>query len=449
MVGAMATVTAPSGRLPAPTTALRRRVRVPLARRLTFGNRSRFLHAVLAGAAVVALIVGQAATMAGILLTPRWVRATGASVWMTTSAGRPGWSPVPAGIAAKAAGIDDVVSVTAVTRQMGEVVVTGEANDAILVSWDAGTLRAPLVSGRSPAKADEVVLDTGFAASRGIGIGSGIALRIGDHSKEMEVVGLGRNLSLLSYQVVLCVPDAIRAVFGADDTGQGSHLEAGPKPNSLALRVAPGREEEVLQRIRSMTDLVGSVDAHSAAHEEHLVLANTAAPFLPVLGAVVGLVIGLGCVVMALLLLGMVGEATGDYATLAAIGAGSARLGRLVLAQCLLAAVSAGLLGVGAGAALVAVMQRAMPMLPLACTPSVLAAGMGVAITMGVVASLAPLRSLRSVEPHRCSEHDQGRGPRSIGGDDAGTTVDGGSPPPVRGRRTAHPRRRPHQCLAG
>lgn len=419
------------------------------------------MHAVLAGSAVVALVVGQAATMAGLLLTPRWVRATGASVWVTTAADRPGWTPVPAGLAGKVAAIDGVESVTGVTRQMAEAVVTGEANAAILVAWDPGTLDAPLVAGRSPAKGDEVVLDAGFAAGRGVGLGSSIALRIGDHSTEVEVVGLGKDLSLLNYQVVLCVPDVIRTVFGTGRSGAASEAAAGdlerlassldaagaplrdaegplgwtsgadklaaarevlrtasgdavraaaalraaadlvssPETNSLALRVSPGREEEVAKRIRSMPEFLGSVDAHSAAHEEHQVLATTAAPFLPVLAAIVGLVLGLGCVVMALLLLGMVGEATGDYATLAAIGAGGARLARVVFTQCLLAAVSAGVLGIAVGAALVAAMRRAMPMLPLACTPSVLGAGIGVAVAMGVVASLAPLRSLRRIEP--------------------------------------------------
>lgn len=457
----MATLTATSRMPHVPTAAWRPRARVPLARRLTIGNRSRFLHAVFAGAAVVALVVGQLATMAGLLLTPRWVRATGASVWVTTAAGRPGWSPVPAGLAARVATIDGVESVTEVTRQMAEAVVTGETNAAILVAWDAGTLDAPLVAGRSPAQADEVVLDAGFAAGRGIGLGSAMALRIGDHSTEVEVVGLGRNLSLLNFQVVVCLPGAIGTLFGASGAGSASgaatddldrladsldategplrdaegplaltsaagkltaarealqtssgdarraaaslraatELVAAPEPNSLALRVAPGREEEVAKRIRSIPELLGSVDAHPASHEEHLVLANTAAPFLPVLAAVVGLVLGLGCVVMALLLLGMVGESAGDYATLAAIGAGGARLSRLVFAQCLLAAVSAGVVGVAVGAALVAGMRQAMPMLPLACTPSVLGAGIGVAVAMGVVASVVPLRSLRRIEP--------------------------------------------------
>lgn len=419
------------------------------------------MHAVLAGAAVVALVVGQVATMAGLLMTPRWVRATGASVWVTTAASRPGWTPLPAGLAEKVAGIDGVESVTGVTRQMAEAVVTGEANAAILVAWDPGQLDAPLLTGRTPTKSDEVVLDAGFAAGRGVGLGSSIALRIGDHASEVEVVGLAKGLSLLNFQVVLCVPDVIRTIFGTGSAGVASTAAVGdlerlasaldaagtplrdaegplgwtsgaeklaaarealetasgdavrasaslravedlvspPEANSLALRVAPGREEEVAKRIRSMPELLGSVDAHSAAHEEHLVLATTAAPFLPVLAAIVGLVLGLGCVVMALLLLGMVGETTGDYATLAAIGAGGARLARAVFAQCLLAAISAGVLGVAVGAALVAVMQRAMPMLPLALTPSVLSAGIGVAVAMGVVASLAPLRSLRRIEP--------------------------------------------------
>lgn len=459
MVSAMATITATAHRILA-LPPLRRGARVPLAWRLTLGRRARFAHAVLAAASVVALVVGQVATMAGLLRTPRWVRATGASVWVTTSAGRPGWTPLPTGLAERVGTIDGVESVTPVTRQMAEIVVTGEPNAAILVAWDPGALRAPLVSGREPASAGEIVLDAGFAAARGIGLDSATTVRIGDRASDMRVVGLGRDLSLLNYQVVLLLPAAVATIFGdpgasaagaaSDDLDrlaasldaaagpareaegptamystapklaaareamgvaagdarraavslrEAEDLVSAPKANSLALKVAPGREEEVARRIRSMSDLVGSIDAHSAAHEEHQVLETTAAPFLPVLAAIVGLVLGLGCVVLALLLLGMVGESAADYATLAAIGAGRGRLSRVVFAQCLIVAVSAGVVGAAIGAGLVVLMRRLMPMLPLACPPVVIGIGIAAALAMGVLASLPSLRSLGKLQP--------------------------------------------------
>jgi putative ABC transport system permease protein len=236
--------------------------------------------------------------------------------------------------------------------------------------------------GRAPRGLREVALDRVAAWRFGIGVGDTVFVA----GRRLRVAGLTRGTNILATQFLFADFDAAAIAAGAP--GKASFLVARLAPRAAADSVAHAIEER-------FPALQAFSRARFLANNQREVTAG----FLPLLGLIAILGIVAAAVLVGLLLHGVVEERRGDIAVLLALGADVESVGVGMIAHAL-GLVALGVVAGSAGAwALAAILDRMLPVVPLAVSARDAIAISLLFLMAGLIAALVPVFSLRHVDP--------------------------------------------------
>jgi putative ABC transport system permease protein len=352
---------------------------VPLARRLLLRNRGGLLVTIAGVAATVSLLLFLFAVHAGVKDgSTRYVRTADVDVWIAQKGSDniiKSSSFVPASLAHRVAAIEGVEAASPLVRVISKAEINGQLTSTLfLFGFDPHTrLGAPegVVLQRG-----EIALDESFARKYHLAVGD--TLTIQRHPFRIARFTSGTN-ALLSQFGFLRFEDAA-AVLGIADTA------------SFILVRGDGN---AATRIReAFPDVaVHEKEAFVRHHDEEL-----DAGVLPVFVGLAAFGAAAGGLIIALMLYSSALERRDDYATLKALGAGHRYLLRLVVAQSLLVTFAGSVAGALFTLAITPLLLRAIPTLVLLYLPHH-AILFPVALLLGAVAAVAPLRVLRRIYP--------------------------------------------------
>lgn len=355
---------------------------VPLARRLLFRNRGGFLVTVAGVAATVSLLLFLFAVHAGVKDgSTRYVRTAGVDIWIAQKGSDniiKSSSFVPASLAARVARIDGVTAASPLVRVISKGEIRGRHTSTLfLFGFDPETkLGAPNDVELQPG---EIVLDESFARK--------YALRVGDtlmiQRRPFRIAGLSQGTNALLSQFGFVRFHDGAAILGIQDTA------------SFILVRTKGDRAAVAQRIREALPgvAVHEADDFTRYHDEEL-----DSGVLPVFFGLAAFGAAVGGLIVALMLYSSALERRDDYATLKALGAGHRYLLRLVVGQSLLVTIAGCIAGVLFMCAITPLLLRAIPTLVLLYLPRH-ALIFPVALAIGALAAVAPLRVLRRIYP--------------------------------------------------
>jgi predicted lysophospholipase L1 biosynthesis ABC-type transport system permease subunit len=232
----------------------------------------------------------------------------------------------------------------------------------------------------------EIVIDHAFARRAGVGLGDTVTLA----GHALTVSGITDDTNLLVTQYCFVALRDLVAAVGLGDIA-----------SFFLVRAAPGWGRDLARRVESRIDGVAAFDRETfiANNREEI-----ESGFLPVLWAIALLGLVVGGSIVAIMTYAAVLEKREDYVLLAAIGAGAAVRFSVVLQQAMVAAVTGGIVGVGA----LVVLQSTLPMLVpelqlrleawicvLAIVGAMAMAAAGAVIPGRVATRFAPLEALR------------------------------------------------------
>lgn len=361
---------------------------VPLARRLVWHDRTRFLITVGGVGFAVVLILFLGAVYQGVRIESNgYVAGRPVSVWVaqdnTTNIIRSssflrGWRRD------SLARLEGVAHVTPILRLITTAEMpAGHATLFVIGVAPGDTAAAPaLVAGRQVRDSGEVVLDQAFA--RKFHLTPGDTLRL--QERPYCVTGLSTGTNAVITQFAFIPLRDAHDMLGFQDVASFFLVTGRPgvSPDTLVARI-----RGAMRRVNVFTQ-AQFVDNNLAEMQSGL---------LPVLATVAifgGLI---GVAVLALLLYGAVIERREDYALLKALGAGRRAVRNLVLRQAIVAVTGGFAIGLAAYAALMPLVLRLVPQLALSLSPAAVALTFGAALLMGLGGALLPIARLHRVYP--------------------------------------------------
>jgi hypothetical protein len=238
------------------------------------------------------------------------------------------------------------------------------------------------VKGRAPRSGDEVALDKAAAHRLKVGVGDTIEF-IGSR---VVVAGLTTGTNILATQFVF--GDLARVAEGSHSEGRASFV---------LIKLAPGADRE-----RIIGAIEGRSPALRAFTREEFVESNereVADGFIPLLALVTALGVGAAALLVGLLILSVVDERRGDIAVLMALGTEARAVGQGMLAQATALSLKGAIFGVALSYGLNAVLETALPTIPLRISTLDVALIAGLFIMTGSVAALAPVVRLSAIDP--------------------------------------------------
>ncbi|HYH06047.1 MAG TPA: FtsX-like permease family protein [Thermoanaerobaculia bacterium] len=351
---------------------------VPLARRLLLRNRGGLLVTIAGVAATVSLLLFLFAVHAGVKDgSTRYVRTANVDVWIAQKGSDniiKSSSFVPASLAKRVAAIEGVEAASPLVRVISKAEIGGRLTSTLfLFGFDPQTrLGAPDGVRLQPG---EIVLDESFARKYELDAGDTLTIQ----RRPFRIVRLSQGTNALLSQFGFLRFEDAAAILGLHDTA------------SFILVRGKGTAERIR---RALPD----VAVHESAdfvryHDEEL-----DAGVLPVFFALAAFGAAVGGLIIALMLYSSALERRDDYATLKALGAGHRYLLRLVLAQSLLVTIAGSVAGALFTLAITPLLLRAIPTLVLLYLPRH-AILFPVALAIGALAGVAPLRVLRRIYP--------------------------------------------------
>jgi len=237
-------------------------------------------------------------------------------------------------------------------------------------------------AGRPPKGRHQIALDRAAAWKLGVGVGDTVVLG----GRKILVSGLTRGTNILATQFFFVDLTAAAAIAGVTD-----------KASFLVVRLDPAFDPARVAREigdRFPEDMVFTRGEFLANNEREVT-----AGFLPLLTLIATLGIAAASLLVGLLVHGVIEERRTDFAMLIALGASGRSLTMGVLRYAL-TLVSIGVItGCGTAWALEALLDWRIPVIPLSVAPRD-AIGVAVLFVMtGLVAALAPLISLQTIDP--------------------------------------------------
>jgi len=355
---------------------------VPVARRLLFRNRGGLIVTVAGVAATVSLLLFLFAVHAGVKDgATRYVRTTGVDIWIAQKGSDniiKSSSFLPASLADEVSTIDGVAQASPLVRIISKADVRGRLSSTLfLFGFDPETkLGAPK---DIALKQGEIVLDESFARKYELGVGDTLTIQ----RRPFRIAALSQGTNALLSQFGFVRFDDGAAILGIDGIA------------SFILVRTRGDRGDVARRIREALPNVAvhESDDFTRYHDEEL-----DSGVLPVFFALAAFGAAVGGLIVALMLYSSALERRDDYATLKALGAGQRYLLRLVLRQSLFVTVLGCILGVVFMFAITPLLLRAIPTLVLLYLPRH-ALIFPMALAIGALAAIAPLRVLRRIYP--------------------------------------------------
>ncbi|MSQ11210.1 MAG: ABC transporter permease [Dehalococcoidia bacterium] len=260
----------------------------------------------------------------------------------------------------------------------------GKEVNTFLVGYEPDTgLGGPVrvVSGRGVAAPGEIVVDTVFARSNGLKVGSQLSVL----DRPFTVVGISTEENRFVNQYSFVLQDDAREAL----TSRAFNNYCLVKTASNAAREAVKNAIDALPRVQAITK----------KEFKELSRGIIDSTFLPIIIVLVAIGIAVGTAVIRLTIYTGTVEKSREYAVLKEVGASNWRLYRIVLEQALLAS----LIGYGVGVAVsfgaIALIEREVPAFLTAVRAADLASILGIALGVAIVASAVPLRRMLSLDP--------------------------------------------------
>jgi putative ABC transport system permease protein len=362
---------------------------IPVARRLLLRNRGALTVTVAGVAVTVALLLFLIGVHDGVKDgSTRYVRTAGVDIWVS---GRnsdnilKSSSFLPSATAERIAAIEGVAVASPLLRVITKGETAGRRTSTLFIlAFDPVTkLGAPRTMGEGTADLAprEIVLDHSFVAKSGLKLGSALDIQ----GTRFRVAGISEGTNPLVSQFGFTRIDDAAELLGLRSTA-----------SFIVVKIESGADRgRVAGRIRAQFPGLAVYEApdFTRSHEEEM-----ESGVLPVFAAAAVFAAVVCAFIVALMLYNAVLERREDYATLKALGAGQRYLLGLVIAQALLV-TAAGCLG---GAALIAivtpVLLRAVPVLAIQFTPSMLLV-LPLALVVGALAAAVPIQLLRRIYP--------------------------------------------------
>ncbi len=356
---------------------------VPVARRNILADRRRLAISTLGVGLAVALILLLQGLWSGVLAqVSAYQTNVGADLFVTEAGVRsPSESALPVQAAEQVRRVPGVQAADAVTLRSVILEMGGVKEAVVVVGFRPGGLGGPwnLATGRNVRTGGELVIDEGLADDHGIRLGQ----RIEVLGTSFRVVGLSaRTRTFVGGGYVFVSEDDAEALFGSAGTASAVLVRTGdPRAVSGAIRAETGLEVNTAGQT--------ALDARDAYDK--------------VLGAPLRLMIliafAAGTFTVALTAYSAVVDGLREYGIAKAMGAGRARLFRIVLGQTLLLAA----LGTVAGYVLFLVGSRilvlAMPQFLVEVPTATLGAVVVAAGAMALLAAIVPTRRVIRLDP--------------------------------------------------
>ncbi len=325
-----------------------------------------------------------------------------------------------------AAVLDDVAAFEGVDRASGGVAgfaqlvgpdgepIGGQGPPTLGFSWteDPGfnPLRIAPENGRSPERADEIVVDVATATRHGLAVGDEIVVLTLVGPGTYRIVGLanfGDEDSLAGATLTAFTLAEAQRVFGLEGRLSSIDVAAadGVDPRALAtdLDAALGTEVEAVTADQADAEQLADI-------AEGLGFLNTA------LLAFAGVAIFVGAFIITNTFRIIVAQRTRELALYRAIGATGRQVTAMVLIEALAVAVVASTVGIGGGVILSEILASAMNALgfslpdgPLTVLPRTVVVGLAVGIGVTLFAALLPARKASKVPPIAALRDDAAR----------------------------------------
>lgn len=361
---------------------------VPVARRLLLRNRGGLLVSVAGVAATVALLLFLFAVHEGVRDgSTRYVRTAGVDLWIAQQGSDnilKSSSFLPAALARRIASMEGVREASPLVRIITKAEVRGVVSSTLfLFGFDPVTkLGAPatIVEGSADLAPGDLVVDIAFARKYALRIGDPLSIQ----GRPFRLKGISEGTNALVSQFGFVRLDDGMAILGLDGT-----------VSFILVKTDPGSRSAVARRIReSGRELaVHEQDDFVRHHDEEM-----ESGVLPVFAAASGFGAVVGGFIVALMLYSSALERRDDYATLKALGAGQSYLLRLVVGQALLITTAGCVAAALLMLLITPLLLRIVPALTLRYVPAQLLV-FPVALLIGALAAVAPLRVLRRIYP--------------------------------------------------
>jgi putative ABC transport system permease protein len=360
---------------------------VPIARRQLAAEPAKLVVTLVAVAAAVTLVLllaglrrgmGEQVTLYLDHQPPVLVAQAGARNFLSQT------SVLPESLANDLELVPGVAEATPISQQYAMLRPHGRPVLAVLIGYDPGKPGGPwkLASGRAPSRGGELVLDRVLASEHGLEVGSMLEYR----GARLRIVGLSSGTSGFMTPLAFAPRRTVNAL--SRQPGTANFILVRPKPpigaETMATRIGqyvPGisartRDELASNDRRQFTD-------------------RFSAPLL----AMVAIAFAVAILVIGLAVYSSTAERSREYATLKALGLGSAALYRLVGMQAGTLALGGTVLGIALAAATARGVSALAPKYLIAISAGNVAAIAASALAMALLAAFVPARLLARLDP--------------------------------------------------
>lgn len=361
---------------------------VPLARRMVARDAARFAITIAGVGMSVVLILFLLALYDGVRTESNgWVATRPIDAWVAqakTTNFIKASSYLPIRVADSLRAEPGVAEASPLLRLITLLEAGPHRITAIVVGLERGSElgRPDVVEGTSRVGNDEIILDWALARRLEVRLGDSLVIQ----ERRLRVTGISRGTNSVLTQFAFITLDDAHEVLGFPDVA-----------SYFLVRAAPGvRADSLIDRLRARSERIAVLAQTTFAENNMDELRGGLLPILATV-AVLGAIVAVA--VLTLLLYGSVLERREDYALLKAIGAPSRVLGRVMLGQAVAAVLGGLVVGMVAFFIAVPLAGKFAPAVPLSLSAITVVVVSSVALAVGAIAALLPLRRIASIHP--------------------------------------------------
>jgi putative ABC transport system permease protein len=361
---------------------------VPIARRMVSHERGRFLVSVGGVAFTTLLMLFLFGTYEGVQReSNRYVEERPVHIWVSqdnsTNLIR-STSFLSEATGELIRGVAGVASGTALLRTIVTATIDGETATFFLLGFEpeAGSSTPTLVAGDGDLEDGEIIMDRALAARHDLTIGDSLLIQ----SRLFRVAGVSTGTNAVVTQFAFVTLTDAQAILGFPDIVSFWLIKVDPASDPLEVS-------------RRLTEVVPGVNTFSQAAFAHNNLEEMRTGLLPILSTIAVMGALTGGAVLTLLLYGSVLEKRADYALVQAIGGSRRFIALLVARQALVVIVIGVVVGVTIHLVAAPAIERLVPGIALATTPSIIVAVAAAAALIGLGSTWLPIRRLGRVYP--------------------------------------------------
>ncbi|NOX72812.1 MAG: ABC transporter permease [Alphaproteobacteria bacterium] len=268
----------------------------------------------------------------------------------------------------------------------------GRTTPIIVLVYDDAGGPIDIISGREPSGPREIVIDRALAQRYGIGVGDILTLADFDFT----ISGVSANTAALFTPLAFMNYDSLIDFYFESDVA--SDIATFPLISFLSVDVENGADPaEVARRIAKQVPSAGAILPHEMASNDVEMGRELLGPILNLL---LGISYVIGALAIGMFMFAAVRAQRKSFGVLRALGFNTRHLVTGVLAEAVTTSVLAIPLGILMAVGLAALIEAYAPVyLVLATEPAALWRTGLIAIVLAIVGALAPLQTLRRLDP--------------------------------------------------